>query len=294
MFPLWYFQGTEQMKHISAITGAPKIASYLLLFFFVHSPADGVVATAIQSGGLLVAGLLGFVIAFREMQFRVIWPTFRQLLETLAEGWHLFVSGAAGTLYINGNIVLVDLIAGNAQAGYFSVADKIARGSVGLLDPITQAVFPHVSALTTRSKEAALQFLRRSLIAMGSLSFLGSAVLFVFAGTLGRFLFGDRAAGSLPTLHWMASLPLIIGVSGVLAIQTMIPLGLDRQLSRIYVVAGLISPLLAIPLIFHLGSQGAGISVVLVEAAIIFAMWTIIGRNDIQLLRVRARTEMVS
>ena len=36
LFPVWYFQGLERMRHISIISGATKALSAVLLFVFVH------------------------------------------------------------------------------------------------------------------------------------------------------------------------------------------------------------------------------------------------------------------
>ena len=49
LFPTWYFQGLEQMRHISIISGATKALSAVLLFFFVHQPRDGALAVGIEN-----------------------------------------------------------------------------------------------------------------------------------------------------------------------------------------------------------------------------------------------------
>jgi polysaccharide transporter, PST family len=286
LFPLWYFQGTEKMRLISILSGIPKLASAVCVFVFVRRPEDALLAIGIQSSGLLIAGALGLIFALRDIRFHFVLPPWKGLRDAMEEGWHLFASSAAVTLYLNGTVLLVGLLAGNAQAGYFSLADKICRGTIGLLEPITQALFPHISSMTIQSREAVLRFLRKSLLAIGSVSFAGSLLLFIFAKRVGLLFFGIRAeAGGLETLRWMSSLPFVIGVSSVLAIQVMIPFRLDRQLSRIYVIAGFSSLVLSIPLILQLAARGAGISVVVVETAIIIAMWGTIRRSGIDLLR---------
>src|ERR1700749_822293 len=63
LFPTWLFQGMEQMKYISIVSGIAKLLSAAMLFIFVRRDSDYVLALAILSGGTLVAGLLGFVVA---------------------------------------------------------------------------------------------------------------------------------------------------------------------------------------------------------------------------------------
>jgi PST family polysaccharide transporter len=201
----------------------------------------------------------------------------------LRDGWHLFVSNAAGTLYATSNVFLVGLVAGNVQAGYFSVAERVTRSIQGMLGPITQAVYPHVSGLAASSRQAAIDFIRKTLAWIGILSFVPSILLLLFAHPVAILLSGDAASGSIAPLRWMAMLPFIISVSSVLAIQTMIPFGMEAQLSRIYVIAGVASLIFSIPLIHRFGAAGGAAAVLAVETCIVLAMWNALKKHGIDL-----------
>jgi polysaccharide transporter, PST family len=283
LFPIWLFQGMEQMRYISIVTGSAKLLSAVLLFVFVRRPSDYVVALTIQSGGLLLAGIAGFWISVAHFHISFLMPSKAELARVLRDGWHLFVSNAAGTLYATTNVFLVGLVAGNIQAGYFSAAERIIRSIQGMLAPITQVIYPHVSALAAASRETAVNFLRRSLAWIGLLSFTPSIILLLSAHPIAAILSGRAADGSTTPLRWMAMLPFVIAVSSVLAIQTMIPFGMEKQLSRIYIVAGLISLLFSLPLIHQFGASGGASAVLGVEIGIVFAMWSVLKRHGIDL-----------
>jgi len=283
LFPVWLFQGMEQMRYISIVSGCAKIFAALLLFVFVHVQSDYLIALAIQSGGLLIAGVAGFWIGVTRFHLSFRLPTGAELRRTLADGWHLFVSNAAGTLYATTNVFLVGLVAGNLQAGYFSAAERLTRSIQGMLGPITQAIYPHVSGLAARSRDHAVAFIRKSLVWISGLSFAPSVILLIFAHPIALILFGKATSGSVEPLRWMAMLPFIISVSSVLAIQTMIPFGMEKALSRIYVVAGFSSLALSIPMIHRYGATGGAASVLIVEGCIVLAMWHVLKRHAIDL-----------
>jgi polysaccharide transporter, PST family len=285
LFPVWIFQGMEQMRYISVVNGAAKLLAALLLFVLVHQRTDYVIALAIQSGGLLFAGIAGFWIGVVHFKLSYQRPSKTQLALVMRDGWHLFVSNAAGTLYATTNVFLVGLVAGNVQAGYFSAAERITRSIQGMLGPITQAIYPHVSGLAAKSREIALAFIRKSLAWVGLLSFLPSLLLLLFARPIALILFGKAAEGSITPLRWMAMLPFVIAVSSVLAIQTMIPFGMEKQLSRIYVVAGLGGLSFSLPLIYHFGASGGGAGVLTIETGIVLAMWNTLKRHGVDLGR---------
>lgn len=283
LFPIWLFQGMEQMRYISIVSGGAKVLSAVLLFVFVHQHSDYVIALAVQSGGLLLAGIAGFWIGISHFHLSYRRPSKAQLVQTLRDGWHLFVSNAAGTLYATTNVFLVGLVAGNTQAGFFSAAEKVIRSIQGMLGPTMQAIYPHVSGLAAKSRDAAIVFIRKSLGWIALLSFLPSALLLLFAHPIAATLFGKAADGAAAPLRWMAMLPFIIAVSGVFAIQTMIPFGMEKQLSRIYIVAAAASLLLSVPLIHRLGATGGAASVFIVETCIVLAMWNVLKQAGINL-----------
>ena len=266
LFPQWYFQGVEKMKYISVCTGIAKILSAAFLFIWVRHPQDGVLAVIFQSGGVLIAGVLGFVIALREIRGRFVLPSIESLWVTLCDGWHLFVSMAAISLYTNTNLVLVGLLAGNVQAGYFSAAEKLVRAMCGVISPVTQVFFPRVNSLLNESKEMALRFLFKSLRITSLVTLVFSLLILFLAEPIVHLLFGGSGSGSIAIVRWIAFLPFIIAVSNVFAAQAMIPFGMDRLLSRILLFAGIMNILIAVVFIKAFAAVGAGISVLVTES----------------------------
>ena len=268
LFPVWYFQGLERMRHISIISGATKTFSAVLLFVFVHHSRDGALAVAIQSLGMVLAGAIGFAVCTRSADLHLKWPCWKDLRTCSAEGWHLFVSTASLSLYTNTNVFLVGMLAGNVQAGYFSAAERLVRATNGLVGPITQAVFPYVSSLAPGSSEAALAFLARSLKWMSGLALLPVLAIFVFTRPIAVLCFGHAADGAIPVMRWIAMLPFLVAVTSVLGVLTMLTFGLDKQFSRILIAAGILNLSVGIPLISRFAAQGAAASVLVTEASL--------------------------
>ncbi len=286
LFPAWLFQGMERMRYISVVTGSARLAAMIFLFVLVRKPSDYLVAVSVQSAGVLLAGCIGFGLAVKNFGIKPKLPSRADIYDALRDGWHLFISMAAVTMYTNTNVFLVGILAGNMQAGIFSAAEKLIRAIEGMLLPVTQAVFPHINAMVTHSREAALEFIRKTLWWFGVLSFIPCVVLFVFARPIVLLAFGHPASGAVPVVRWICMLPFIIAVSNVLGIQTMITFGMEKQFSRILIGAGLINVALAIPLISAYAAQGAGAAVLIAETFVTLSMWLVLQRKGIDLVRV--------
>ncbi len=289
LFPAWLFQGMEQMRYISIITGSARVMAMLLLFVFVRRPSDYLAAVSIQSAGTLLAGCIGFAWAVKSFAIRRRLPSRSELSRCLQDGWHLFLSTAAVTMYTNTNVFLVGILAGNTQAGLFSAAEKLIRAIQGLLLPVTQAIYPHINSLVTHSREAAVAFIRKTLWWFGALTFIPCVLLFVVAHPLVLLAFGRQALAAVPIVRWMCMLPFVIALSNVLGIQTMITFGMEKQFSRILIGAGLINLALAVPLIMLYAAPGAGMAVLIAEVFVTASMWIVLQRKGIDVVRaVRA------
>ncbi|WP_419804608.1 flippase [Terriglobus sp.] len=285
LFPVWYFQGIEKMKIISIITGLSRIVTVGSIFFLVRGPADTVRALALQSSAPLLAGIFGFAVAARSNWKGGAFPRSADLVLLLKEGWHLFLSTAAVTLYTNTNVFLVGQIGGVAQAGYFSAAEKIIRAAQGLLIPLTQVLFPHVNTLMKQSRQLAVRFIRKSLLTIALPTFAGSLVILVCAPLLAHFAFGFANNSTDNTLRWISFIPFLIAVSNILGIQTMVVFGHEKAFSRILITAGCFNIALAWPLIHRMGAPGAGAAVLATEAFITLTMLLYLPRIGIHLLR---------
>lgn len=281
LFPVWYFQGMERMRYISAIIGTARLAGAIALFAFVRRPQDALLSLAIQSLAVIVGGVAGLCTAFWKFDLYFIWPEIADLRSTLEEGWHLFVSTAAISLYTNTNVFLVGILAGNLQAGYFSAAEKLIRAMQGLLGPVTQALFPYMSSLAAHSRAAALRFTRQSLLWIGSVSLASSLVLFALARPIALLCFGLKGIDSVPIIRWVALLPFLTAMSNVLGTLTMVTFGFDKQFSRILILAGLFNVALAIPLIKVFVARGAGASVLFTEFLVTASMVVFLRRKRI-------------
>jgi PST family polysaccharide transporter len=160
----------------------------------------------------------------------------------------------------------------------FSAAEKIVRAIAALMTPISQSVYPHIARLSMQSPSSALDFVRKLLWGQGAVMCMLSVLLFMSAEPLVRLLFGHGYSDGGDILRWLAVLPLLIGVSNVLGVQTMLNFGLQGAFGRIVLGCGLLNLLLLMLLVPRYGGLGAAASVVVIELAVVAAMGTVLAR----------------
>jgi PST family polysaccharide transporter len=286
-FPLWLFQGLERMRFVTIFNIAGRLVSIAAIFLWVKQESDYIYAAGFQAGGTLLAGVMSWGVMHLLVPVRLPRPTYATVGKHLREGWHVFISTAAISLYTASNTLILGLLAGNVAVGYFSAAEKLIRAVQGLVRPVSQAIYPHISNLVSQSREVALAFVRTTLRWIGGAGFLASCLLFLLAEPLVGIVLGGQYLDSVPLVQWMAFLPFLIAVSNVFGIQTMLPFGLQKDFSKILISAGIFNLVLIIPLSYFFHAKGAAIAVLLTELVVTVAMCITLPRRG---LRVLGRT----
>jgi len=211
--PAWYFQGTEDLALLSAITVFFRLLSVPLTYALVTTRDNVLVAIIIAAAPSVAAGLmcLGVLLFRRALLFVTVSRC--DLVVTLVEGWHLFLSTAAISLYSTTNVVLLGIVAGNSAVGYFSAAEKIAKAAAGLMSPVSQSFYPRISRLIDESKEEAFALIRRLLRAQAAIGLTISVGIMLTAAYAVPLLYGPAFSETVALLRWLS--PLAVGVEYV-------------------------------------------------------------------------------
>ncbi len=266
LFPVWFFQGMERMRYITIIHMIAKIIFTISIFIFIRKTSDYLYVPLINSLGSLTAGILSLILVNKDFGIQFLIPSFELIKHQLKEGWHIFISTVAISLYTTSNTFILGLFTNDKIVGYYSAGEKIVRVIQGLLTPISQTVYPHISKLASNSKEKAVRFIRNIVKIVSSVTFIISLLLFIYAESIVNIILGSQYQQSIIVLRILAFLPFIISLSNIFGIQTMLTFNFKDAFSRILIFAGLVNIVLA--LIFVPFYQHIGISIAVLTTEI--------------------------
>lgn len=236
LFPVWFYQGLECMRHITVFTIAARALVVIAIFVFIRKSGDYVLAAALLSTGMLLAGLISLAYIPRIAEIQLRWPKLASLRKDFIDGWHIFVAMLGGSLYNNSSVFILGLVVSPAVVGYFAAADKLIKATQGLIEPISRAVFPYIAMLVAESRDEALTFIGKLLRVIGGGMLLVSIALLVFAAPISSLLFGGKFDDSIHLIQLMALVPFLIGLNNVFGAQFLVQFGFDRLLSLSIVI----------------------------------------------------------
>jgi PST family polysaccharide transporter len=284
LFPRWFFQGIEKMYLISAENLVTNAVFTVGIFVLVRRPSDYLIAAIVQAGGALAAGIIGLIILFSTERVKLTVPTFGQIRHRFVDGWHLFISGAAYTLYTSSNAVVLGAVCGMAQVGYFSAAYKIFAACQTLVAPMGQAMYPHVCSLAHRSPELAVAYLRKAMIVLGGITCSVGLLIILLSRVIVRIALGPKYATSVVVLEFLAMIPFVFAINNIYGTQAMLNFGMKAQFSRIILISAILNNIILVPLCFWFKAPGAAVSGLVTQMAMTVMMGVMLHGRGIDLL----------
>jgi PST family polysaccharide transporter len=284
LFPIWLFQGLERMKYIPLLNVTAKMLVILGVFVFIRDPGDYLYAPGLQSAGTILIGAAGLVLALCQFPVRFRFPSTQALKRELANGWHLFLSKMAITLYTTSNIVILGLLTDSTFVAYYAAGDKIVRAAIdGLQLPLSQAIFPHIGRLASQSRQAALRFTAKVAKLAGVATLAISAGLFAAAPYLAAIVMREKFTEGLLVIRVLSPLPFIVLLSNLFGVQVMANFGLKKLLTRILAMAGVLNVLMAVLLAGPLKHVGVAIASLTTEIVVTTVMFVALRWNGLNL-----------
>jgi len=283
IYPVWLFQGKEEMKWLTITSIASRVMILPLTFIIVHDSTDVAIAALIQSSANLIAGMIAIIILVKKKWIGKCQLKSKLIISNLRNGWHVFISTSAITLYTTGVVVVLGFISGPVAVGYFNAANTLRNAIQGLINPITQALYPRVSATITSDRKAGIILIKRSMNILSLTTAIMSIFLFFAAPILIEISAGSGYEHSILILRILSPIPLLVALSNVYGIQVMLTHGYKKEFSRILLSVGLISFIVVFPMSYLFSEKGAAITLLLAEILVTFMMFIFVNKNKLLL-----------
>jgi polysaccharide transporter, PST family len=266
--PIWFFQGIEQMKYVTLINFVARSSMAACIFIFVRSSSDYLLAAGLQSGAYLLAGLLSIGILWKQMLVKPRWPESWDGVKTLAtESNQVFLSNLSMSIYSYGSVVIVGFISGQSIAGYYSVVQKFSAGVVGLVQPISQGLYPYLSRQFQDNQSKYGDTQRLILLLALCVSIALGLLTFIFAEPIISLLVGENVL-DLTVLMQIFSLTTSLIVLNTFLLTSILVMKLYSEMQSIFIKVAVLFLLLSFPVTYQFGSVGMASLIVAVESIV--------------------------
>jgi len=268
LFPVWFFQGTEKMKHIADLNILGGFIYAIFIFLFVKGPQDYLMVPLVNSVVFLITGVLGQYIVFRRFRVTFKLPVYENLRRQMKAGWDIFISIAAINAYTTTRVFIVGLLTNNTVTGFYSIAEKIAGVCQTFpLSSFSQAIFPRLSKIFHRNKRKAFEMMQRIQHITINISLICLPLIFIFSHVIIRIVCGGDYGETVLSLRLLL-ISVFCVAANAFRVQFLLVCGKTYIYSRIHVFMAMVGLPLIFLLTYAFSYAGAALATVVIEAGI--------------------------
>ena len=276
---VWYLQGAGQTARIAKAEVISRSVATLLVFAFLRRPDQSWLLLLFNGLAALASVVIGVVLIKAETP--LVRPGWAGGVRALQSGLSMFFFRGAVSMYTLGNAFILGLFVAPQMVGYYSGAERISKGFLGLMQPLAQSLFAqlnhrlHQAQPDPHQAQPDPQRLGRFSVALlGGVGAVLGVVIWTAAPLLVRILLGPGFESSIAPLRILALLPVLVGLGTALGMNWMLPRGLDRQFNTVIAAAGVLNVVLAWLLAPGLQHIGMCIAVTASEAFVVAGCFT--------------------
>ena len=264
----WFYSAIEEYGYITVRSLIFKVLSIVVMFLFVRSPehkaAYAVVLLLATSGSYILNFLrLRKYITFRRFEHYSFLPHIKVSLV-------FFAMAVATTVYTNLDVVMLTFMQGDEEVGYYDTAVRVKGILVNLVTSLGVVLLPRLSYYVQKGEREQFASVLQKAVRFVLFAAVPLTVFFILcARETVLVLSGDRFLPSVRAMQYIMPTVLLIGLTNILGIQIMVPMGQEKKVTISVAVGAGVDLVLNALLIPVLGAAGAALGTLAAEIAVL-------------------------
>lgn len=243
-FPVWLFQGLQDMRTITVLTSVGKVICAAAIFITVSNPGSLQAAALWSSAGYPIAAILAWIVIGNRYRLRLTVPARSDLRRVLNDGFHVFVSSVMTNVLANGSVLVLGMCQPMEVVGTYAAIEKIAKAATMMFAPITQSLYPRTSERFAIGYDHGRRFVVRTGTLVVLLAVAVSIIVAGFGPVLVSVFCGSVYKIHSDILRILAAWLLLGVVNNVLGIQFLLGSGRSKAYSLAFTVSTVITVVL--------------------------------------------------
>jgi len=145
LFPIWFFQGIEQMKYITYFSLSNRILYTLFIFILVQDQSDYIYVPLLNSIGAIAVGIVSIWMILKYYPVRFFLPSREIIYSHIKDSYHFFLSRVAKEGSRHFATTIIGIYFGNTIVGYYAMVSKLLGVFSSLGGIVAQTIYPYMS-----------------------------------------------------------------------------------------------------------------------------------------------------
>ena len=264
----WLYKALEQYTYITVRSIAFKLVALAAMFLLVRAEEHYVVYGGISIFAASASNLLNFANARRYIDLRR--PRDCNWRRHVRPVMIFFGMSCAATVYTNLDALMLGFMTTDADVGLYNAAVKVKTILVSVVTALGAVLLPRFSYYIEHGQTDAFRRMAQKALRFVLLFASALALYFaLYAPECILVLSGEAYLGSIAPMRFIMPTVLFIGLSNVLGMQILVPLGREKLVLQSEVCGVIVDLILNALLIPRLKATGAAIGTLAAEAAVL-------------------------
>ena len=265
----WFFQGLENFKYIAARTIFVKILFVISVFLFVKTETDVKLYYFLVALTWAGNGIINFIYAKKYVSFNFTLKINKAIIGSF---FILGVYWFMNSMYTTLNVAFLGFATNDIEVGYYTTANKLLTVIMTMFTALTSVMVPRVSvALKSNDNSEAKALIRKAINALMLFAIPLIFFVFPFSQELIYLMSGKGYEGATTPLQIMTPLFFLVGYDQIIVLQTLLPMGKDKDILRNSILAASVGIILNIFLTLNFGKNGSAIVLILAELSVLLS-----------------------
>ena len=240
LMPTYLYQGLERMRYLTIVNTLPKLIFTVLIFIIIKKPSDYIYIILLNSIGFILAGILSTIIAHRHLKVKFVRVSYNDIKSQIVGSSSVFASNIGISFYRNANTLILGLFCSDSVVGVYAAAEKIIKALQGVVNPISQALFPHVSnVLKCSTSMARAKYIMKLCVKLCPVLVAGVILTYIFAPLLSNMILGKDFSDAIPLIRIMSIVVLFGCLNYILGFVGMVNNNASELFFKYVIIAGL-------------------------------------------------------
>jgi PST family polysaccharide transporter len=271
LFPTFAFQGLDKMHWLTSLNLISKVLFMAGLFIFIQKPSDDFLFPILLAAVDILRLLIALFVLYISLAIPIRWPVWSIMKQQIKEGLHIFLSELAIMFYSRFPTIFLKFAGGSTVVAIYTLGDKIARITAGMLDPFMQALYPIAYQKISSSLKLGIRYIKHLAQNSFIVLVLIGIVYWLFADKIILLLADTHLPEAIEVFKIYAFFPAIVFLSKLMGIGILLPLQAGRKYTLSILLTGLIAIGLHFILVPRFQVKGAAWSILISEVfAVIF------------------------
>ena len=237
----WLFQGMQEMKYITLINAISRLVSVLLIFFMVKKATDVNLYAFLYSATYIISAIMGLYLAHKRYGLKFGISGIKETIGALTEAWPLFISQAMAKILSGFGVTVLGMVAASSAVGIYSAIYKIPYAMALFFNPISQAIYPNISAEFNKSMENGFRRIKKIATFVIPIFFIISIITMYFHHQIVQLCFGSAYSSNsmilIPLCLWF----LFSIINNFLGIQILVASGHQKEYSKAFFISAVLA-----------------------------------------------------